>query len=214
MQPLAGPGPGECCFNPEKSKHLAIKATDSTVSMDGVCLPKITTHSHLGVTVNENWVGTITSASYTLIVRGASEFYEGWETSSTQLLFERFFIRRCYPTKDRVRLCSVVWRTNWEDCKAAGREDTKSIFRPWRRGLNITPWHFFSRWNIKWCRSTCLLLCLLLRQNQVDIAFRKLSYPVPLVSKTSTLNSFLPRAIMLWNSLPAAFQAIKNSSTL
>ena len=48
-------------------------------------------------------------------------------------------------------------------------EDAKSIFRPWRRGLNITPWHYFSRWNIKWCRSTCLLLCLLLRQNQVDI---------------------------------------------
>ena len=39
--------------------------------------------------------------------------------------------------------------------------------------------------------------------------FRKLSYPVPLVSKTSTLNSFLPRAIILWNSLPAAFQDIK-----
>ena len=38
-------------FNPEKSKHLA---KDSTVSMDGICLPKITTHSHLGVTVNEN----------------------------------------------------------------------------------------------------------------------------------------------------------------
>ena len=35
-------------FNPEKSKHLAIKATDSAVSMDGVCLPKLTTHSHLG----------------------------------------------------------------------------------------------------------------------------------------------------------------------
>ena len=40
-------------------------------------------------------------------------------------------------------------------------------------------------------------------------SFRKLSYPVPLVSKTSTLNSFLPRAIILWNSLPAAFQDIK-----
>ena len=37
-------------------------------------------------------------------------------------------------------------------------------------------------------------------------SFRKLSYPVLRVSKTSTLNSFLPRAIILWNSLPAAFQ--------
>ena len=40
-------------------------------------------------------------------------------------------------------------------------------------------------------------------------SFRKLSHPFPLVSKTSTLNSFLPRAIILWNSLPAAFQDIK-----
>ena len=40
-------------FNPEKSKHLAIKATDSTVRIDGVCLLKITTYSQLGVTVNE-----------------------------------------------------------------------------------------------------------------------------------------------------------------
>ena len=40
-------------FNPEKSTHLAIKATGSTARMDGICLPKITTHSHLGVTVYE-----------------------------------------------------------------------------------------------------------------------------------------------------------------
>ena len=40
-------------------------------------------------------------------------------------------------------------------------------------------------------------------------SFRKLSYPVSLVSKTSTLNSFLPCAIILWSSLPAAFQDIK-----
>ena len=38
-----------------------------------------------------------------------------------------------------------------------------------RRYKGSPPWHYFSRWNIKWCRSTCLLLCPLLRQNQVDI---------------------------------------------
>ena len=52
---------------------------------------------------------------------------------------------------------------------SAGFKNIEAAFFPWRRGLNITPWHYFSRWNIKWCRSTCLLLCLLLRQNQVDI---------------------------------------------
>ena len=32
--------------------------------------------------------------------------------------------------------------------------------------------------------------------------FRKLSYRFPTVSRTSTLNSFLPRAVALWNALP------------
>ena len=61
-----------------------------------------------------------------------------------------------YPTKDRAwaRLCSVVWRTGQlgrlQSCRTPIAEDTKSIFRPWRRAfLNITPWHYFSRWNIK-----------------------------------------------------------------
>ena len=40
-------------FNPEKSKNLATKAVETTVRMDGICLPKIITYSHLGVTANE-----------------------------------------------------------------------------------------------------------------------------------------------------------------
>ena len=38
--------------------------------------------------------------------------------------------------------------------------------------------------------------------------FRKSSYPVPTVSRTSTLTSFLPRAIILWNGLPAHLQLL------
>ena len=36
--------------------------------------------------------------------------------------------------------------------------------------------------------------------------FRKLSYRFPTVSRTSTLNSFLPRAVALWNALPTNVQ--------
>ena len=36
--------------------------------------------------------------------------------------------------------------------------------------------------------------------------FRKLSYRFPTVSRTSTLNSFLPRAGALWNALPTNVQ--------
>ena len=90
-------------FNPEKSKHLAIKATDSTVSMGGIFLPKITTHSHLGVTVNEKLT---------------------WDDHVSKLYTDcarRIGILRRLRNKLNSRLCSVVWRTNWEVCKAAGR---------------------------------------------------------------------------------------------
>ena len=36
--------------------------------------------------------------------------------------------------------------------------------------------------------------------------FRKLSYRFPTVSRSSTLNSFLPRAVALWNALPTNVQ--------
>lgn len=40
---------------------------------------------------------------------------------------------------------------------------------------------------------------------------RKMSYPVPNVSKKSTLSGFLPSPIMLWNDLPSELQ---NTSSL
>ena len=42
--------------------------------------------------------------------------------------------------------------------------------------------------------------------------FRKLSYRFPTVSKTSTLNSFLPRAVALWNALPTNVQQASSIS--
>ena len=38
-------------------------------------------------------------------------------------------------------------------------------------------------------------------------SFRKESYPVPLTKKSASLNSFLPRAIISWNALPAEVQS-------
>ena len=43
--------------------------------------------------------------------------------------------------------------------------------------------------------------------------FRKSSYPVPTVSRTSTLTSFLPRAIVLWNGLPTDLQLLTTSNS-
>ena len=43
--------------------------------------------------------------------------------------------------------------------------------------------------------------------------FRKELYPVPLVKKSSSLSSFLPRSIILWNSLPSELQKSSSLST-
>ena len=41
-------------------------------------------------------------------------------------------------------------------------------------------------------------------------SLRKPSYPVPFTKKSATLNSFLPRAIILWNTLPFDVQSSKS----
>ena len=41
-------------------------------------------------------------------------------------------------------------------------------------------------------------------------SLRKHSYPVPFTKKSATLNSFLPRAIILWNTLPFGVQSCKS----
>ena len=43
-------------------------------------------------------------------------------------------------------------------------------------------------------------------------SLRKHSYPVPFTKKSATLNSFLPRAIILWNTLPFDVQSSKSLS--
>ena len=57
-------------------------------------------------------------------------------------------------------------------------------------------------------------LCSLLPQRASATAgysFRKSGYPVPATRKSSTLSSFVPRSIVLWNALP---KEIQESNTL
>ena len=42
--------------------------------------------------------------------------------------------------------------------------------------------------------------------------FRREPYPVPAVSKISSLSSFIPRSIILWNTLPSSVQSAKTVS--
>ena len=112
-----------------------------------------------------------------------------------------------------------------QSCRTPIAEDTKSIFRPKlqdaycrRHQIHLPPlkkrfeYHtltLFFKMKHQMVPQYLSSLVPAPTSESSRYSFRKLSYPVPLVSKTSTLNSFLPRAIILWNSLPAAFQDIK-----
>ena len=44
--------------------------------------------------------------------------------------------------------------------------------------------------------------------------FRREPYPVPAVSKISSLSSFIPSSIILWNTLPSSVQSAKTVSQI
>ena len=176
-------------FNPEKSKHLAIKAAERTVRKDGICLPKRTTHSHLGVTVNEtlSWDDHI-SKLYTDCARRIGILRRLRKKAQLDY-FPKDFHRR-YPTKYKIRLCSVVWRTNWEDCKAAGRLLPKTP-NPSSAALKKRFEHhtltLFFKMKHHMVPQYLSSLVPAPTSESSQYSFRKLSYTVPLVSKTTTI---------------------------
>ena len=197
-------------FNPEKSKHLAIKATDSTVSMDGICLPKITTHSHLGVTVNEKltWDDHV-SRLYTDCVRHIG-ILRRLRNKLNSTAFRKIFIGAIRP---KIEYACAVW-SGGPTGKIAKLQDAYCR----RHQIHLTPlkkrfeYHtltLFFKMKHQMVPQYLSSLVPAPTSESSRYSFRKLSYPVPLISKTSTLNNFLPRAIILWNSLPVAFQDIK-----
>ena len=189
-------------FNPEKSKHLAIKATDSMVSMDGICLPKITTHSHLGVTVNEKltWDDHV-SKLYTDCAWRIS-ILRRLRNKPNSTAFRKIFIGAIRP---KIEYACAVW-SGGPTGKIAKLQDAycrrhQIHLPPLKKRFEYHTLTLFFKMKHQMVPQYLSSLVPAPTSESSQYSFRKLSYPVPLVSKTSTLNSFLPRAIILWNSL-------------
>ena len=79
-----------------------------------------------------------------------------------------------------------------------------------RRGLTFTLWNFF--YQRKNLTSSCLLSLMSIPSSTSRYQFRRVPYPVPGESKISSLSSFIPRSIILWNTLPSLVQSVKTVS--
>ena len=119
-------------------------------------------------------------------------------------------------------LCSLSWdqTVNFSDL-AHGLQRLQDSFAK-RLGLTLPP--LKNRFNYH-----TLVLFYKIRQNLAPkylcslvpdlssttsgFSFRKFSCPVPLTKKSATLESFLPRAIILWDDLPTNVQSSKTLST-
>ena len=129
------------------------------------------THSHLGVTVNENlsWDDHV-SKLYTDCARRIG-ILRRLRNKLNSTAFRKIFIGAIRP---KIEYACEMW-SGGPTGKIAKLQDAYCR----RHQIHLPPlkkrfeYHtltlFFSRLNIKWCRSTCPLLCLLLRQNQVNI---------------------------------------------
>ena len=129
-------------FYPEKSKHLAIKATDSTVRMDGVCLPKITTHTHLGGAVNEklSWDDHV-SKLYTDCARRIG-ILRRLTNKLNSAAFRKIFICAIRP---KIEYACAVWSGGSNE-KIHGQQCNVTYRRPGQDlpGSNPVVSHFFT----------------------------------------------------------------------
>ena len=179
--------------------------------MAGICLPKITTHSHLGVPVNENlsWDDHV-SKIYTDCARriGILRRLRN-KLNSTGTAFRKIFIGAIRP---KIEYACAVW-SGGPAGKVAKLQDAYCR----RHQIHLPPlkkrfeyrYHtltLFFKMKHQMVPQYLSSLVPAPTSESSQYSFRKLSYPVPLVSKTSAWNSFLPRAIILWNSLPADFK--------
>ena len=151
---------------------------------------------------------------YTARARGC------WESCGILMVtFPRCAWKRIYKTAIRSRMeyaCAV-----WSGGSTRSLQRLQDSFAK-RLGLTLPP--LKNRFNYH-----TLVLFYKIRQNLAPkylcslvpdlssttsgFSFRKFSYPVPLTKKSATLESFLPRAIILWNDLPTNVQSSKTLST-
>ena len=204
-------------FSAPKSKHLSIgnKARQNPpVSMRGVPIPQVRTHKHLGLVLNESltWSDHISSV-YTACARmiGILRRLDGTIRSPA--------MKRIYTAviRPRMEYACAVWSGGPTGCLQRLQDSFAK-----RHSLSLPPlekrfeYHtlvLFYRVRANLAPTYLSSLVPPLTSTKSGYSFRKESYPVPLTKKSASLNSFLPRAIISWNALPAEVQSSKTLLT-
>ena len=206
-------------FNAEKSEHLSIRqissspsSSDSHVIMGGIQIPKVMEHKHLGITIqcSLKWSRHICNV-YTACARrvGILRRLKRKLQPSTILKIYTGTVR---PIMEYA--CAI-----WSGGPTA---KLKKLQRSFCRshGVSLPPLQTrFDYFTLMLFYKIRMRLSPQSLQNMLPnpsshsgYQFRKLSYPVPKVKKSSTLASFFPRAIILWNDLPANLHSINTLS--
>ena len=206
-------------FNAEKSEHLSIRQissspspSDSHVIMGGIQIPKVTEHKHLGITIQSSlkWSRHICNV-YTACARrvGILRRLKRKLQPSTILKIYTGTVR---PIMEYA--CAI-----WSGGPTA---KLKKLQRSFCRshGVSLPPLQTrFDYFTLMLFYKIRMRLSPQSLQNMLPnpsshsgYQFRKLSYPVPKVKKSLTLASFFPRAIILWNDLPANLHSINTLS--
>ena len=202
-----------------KSEHLSIRqissspsSSDSHVIMGGIQVPKVTEHKHLGITIQTSlkWSRHICNV-YTACARrvGILRRLKRKLQPSTILKIYTGTVR---PIMEYA--CAI-----WSGGPTA---KLKKLQRSFCRshGVSLPPLQTrFDYFTLMLFYKIRMRLSPQSLQNMLPnpsshsgYQFRKLSYPVPKVKKSSTLASFFPRAIILWNDLPANLHSINTLS--
>ena len=198
-------------FSAEKSEHLHIgTATGQRVTMRGLPIPQVTHHRHLGLVMNNklSWTEHIKDMHGTCsrmigVLRRLRRRLQGTTVKA-------IFIGAIRP---RMEYASQVWSGG----------PTRSLQRLQdsfckRHGIRLPPlqtrFDYHSLVLLYKMRSSLAppYLCSLLPRQASAVtgySFRKSGYPVPATRKSSTLSSFVPRSIVLWNGLPKEIQESK-----
>ena len=207
-------------FNADKSEILSIRSQRAAaslqesdpvihpISMNGVRVPACQKHKHLGVVINNSlsWsdhiddvftkcarhVGILNSLRKKLSKRCLTRIYKGyirprleyacavWSGGNTSKLLK---LQQKFCRQHQVQLPNLSDRFKFH---------TLTLFYKIRNGLAPT------------YLSEILPETLALSSGR---NLRRHVYPFPRINKSSTMQSFLPRATVFWNELPASIQS-------
>ena len=202
-------------FNAEKSEHLSItgnaqNSNSYRMDMESTKIPKVTTHKHLEITVNStlSWSDHIKSV-YINCARKIG-MLKRLKRKLHPSAFKRIYTGAIRPKMEYA--CTV-----WSGGPTSKLVDLQRTFCR-RHSIQLPSlqkrFDYFTLallFKVRLHQAPNSLYKLLPPPSSSSgYTFRKISYPVPAVNRSSTLKSFLPRAIILWNALPVELQAMKS----